>query len=305
MELRFNYRDVGAKDLRALTKGELVYSVLQLAGNVVFLETKVLDLQTQLDGKKKAAVNLAANQPSSKMPEFAKDTGKKGKKKRGRKKKRSKRKGSGNRPKPEPTETNYNPLEFCPTCSEPLMDQPVIETTSRIVEDIPEPPKQTMVSEEVTEKKWCPGCKDVVNSTTEAALPKSDIGLNTLILVAYLWVISAMSLPGIQRYLQQFFSMSISTSGLSKMMIRLSEILAPIRDEILKDVKGGRVIFADETGWTVKGRLHWLWAFANERAAFYWVDRGRGSPVVEAILGNIFFGVLVTLESCANFSQIF
>ena len=83
------------------------------------------------------------------------------------------------------------------------------------------------------------------------------------------------------------------------MMIRLSDILSPIRDEILEDVKGGWVIFADETGWSIKGTLHWLWAFANARSAFYWVDRGRGSPVVEAILGNIFSGVLVTDAWCA------
>jgi hypothetical protein len=298
MELRFDYKNVKVNELRSLSKGDLIHSVMKLANKIVSLESMVIELQNQIDGKKVSDVNLAANQPSSKMPEFAKNTGKKSVKK-SRKKKRGKRKGSGNRPKPEPSQTNHHPLDFCPDCATPLFNQPVIETTARIVEDIPKPPKATVVSEEVCEKKWCPGCKGVVASSTEAALPKSNIGLNTLILVAYLWTISAISLPGIQRYLQQFFSMSISTSGLSKMMIRLSEILSPIRDEILEDVKSGWVIFADETGWSVKGRLHWLWAFANPRSAFYWVDRGRGSPVVEAILGNIFSGVLVTDAWCA------
>jgi Transposase IS66 family len=78
------------------------------------------------------------------------------------------------------------------------------------------------------------------------------------------------------------------------MMIRLSKIMTPVYEEILMDVKGGTIIFADETGWRVKGVLWWLWIFANKRAAYYWPDRQRGSPVVEKILGTVFSGILVT-----------
>jgi transposase len=115
-----------------------------------------------------------------------------------------------------------------------------------------------------------------------------------LVLIAYLWVVSAISLPGIARYLGSFFHLFISTSGLSKMMIRLAGIMEPVYDEILSDVKNGMIIFADETGWRVKGVLWWLWIFANKRAAYYWPDRHRGSAVVEKILGTLFTGVLVT-----------
>jgi transposase len=78
------------------------------------------------------------------------------------------------------------------------------------------------------------------------------------------------------------------------MMIRLGNILAPIHEEILHDVKGGPIIFADETGWRVKGVLWWLWIFANKRSAYYWPDRKRGSAVVAKILGDLFSGVLVS-----------
>jgi len=70
--------------------------------------------------------------------------------------------------------------------------------------------------------------------------------------------------------------------------------MLPVYEEILQDVKGGTIIFADETGWRVKGVLWWLWIFANKRAAYYWPDRLRGSVVVEKILGSVFSGVLVT-----------
>jgi hypothetical protein len=92
--------------------------------------------------------------------------------------------------------------------------------------------------------------------------------------------VSAISLPGIAAFLNSFFRLRLSTAGISRMMIRLANMMTPVYDEILNDVKGGTLIFADETGWRVKGVLWWLWIFANKRSAYYWPDKQRGSPVV-------------------------
>ncbi len=77
------------------------------------------------------------------------------------------------------------------------------------------------------------------------------------------------------------------------MMIRLSNILQPVYEEILNDVKQDAIIWADETGWKMNGDLWWLWIFANKRSAFYWPDKSRGGAVVERILGPVFFGLLI------------
>jgi transposase len=76
-------------------------------------------------------------------------------------------------------------------------------------------------------------------------------------------------------------------------MIRLSGLLQPVYEEILNDVKQGAKIWADETGWRVKGKLWWLWIFANEHSAYYWPDKTRGGAVVEQLLGEVFFGILI------------
>lgn len=92
----------------------------------------------------------------------------------------------------------------------------------------------------------------MVSSVSEAALPRSDIGLRSLCFIAYLWVVSAISLPGIAALLNNFCRLRLSTAGLSRMMIRLGKLMIPVYEEILEDVKGGSMIFADETGWRVK-----------------------------------------------------
>lgn len=290
--------------LRRASKEELIALVISLRGELNRVQTeseiKIATLQKVLSEKEvelsklhREDLNKTVNQPSSKQPEFNKNTGA-DKKKKKRKKHHKGRAGAGNRSKPEPDIVRTNALMCCPNCQSNLSLQPVVETNHRIVEDIPEIPEKTVISKEVQERKWCPTCAQVVSSSSEAALPRSDMGLRALALIAYLWVVSAMSLPGIAAFLNSFFRLRVSTSGLSKMMIRLANIMAPVYEEILMDVRGGVIIFADETGWRVKGVLWWLWIFANKRAAYYWPDRQRGSPVVEKILGTVFSGVLVT-----------
>jgi len=211
------------------------------------------------------------------------------------KKKRNKRKGCGNVGKTDltPDETHIIPLEVCPDCGNDLNDKPGRENSSRIVEDIPPPAQKTTFSKEVTESKWCNQCGKMVSSNSEKALPGSDIGLNAMIEMAWLWVMCALSFPKIRALFISFKTLKLSTTGISKIMIRLSDILQPVYEEILSDVKQGTKIWADETGWRVKGKLWWLWIFANERSAYYWADKTRGGSVVERILGEVFFGILI------------
>jgi transposase len=189
--------------------------------------------------------------------------------------------------------TNDIPLDACPCCGRDLQDRQGRKRPGRLVEDIAPPEEKTTVSEERTQSKWCPQCKKMVCSRTQRALPGSDIGLNATIEMAYLWVMSALSLPRIQDLVRSFRALKLSTAGISKMMIRLSAILQPVYDEILEDLRAGARIWADETGWRVRGKLWWLWIFANERSAYYWADKTRGSPVVEQIMGVVFYGILI------------
>jgi transposase len=207
----------------------------------------------------------------------------------------NKRAGCGNRGKAHltPDETHFIPLASCPGCGNDLRARKGKAHSGRMVEDLAPPAGKTTVFEQVTESKWCDRCKKMVCSTSEKALPGSDIGLNALIEMAYLWVMCALSLPKIRALFIDFKALRVSMAGLSRITIRLSAILQPVYEEILNDVKQGTKIWADETGWRVKGKLWWLWIFANERSAYYWPDRTRGGPVVERLLGEVFFGILI------------
>ena len=273
-------------------------TVRQLATDVVRLSDKVTDLQAELAKLKEQQANKAVNQPSGKKAEWEKGKDPKGPKptKRRKSKLGGKRKGAGNRSKKDlvPDEHTHNDLEHCPGCDSDLSDQPVLDTNKRVIEDIPPPPEKSVVTAETSDRKWCPTCKEIVSAKSELALDGSDIGLQATVLMVYLWVVPALSLPNIKAYLASFMHLDLSTSGIVKLIIRVADILTPVADEIIADVRGGTKIWADETGWRVRGVTWWLWAFANKTAAYYYAAPCRGSPVIMQILGDAFWGVLIT-----------
>ena len=269
----------------------------QLAADAIALSAKVQALQGELAKLQQQRLNETVNQPSSKKSEWDKGNATNPDRPRPKCKLGGRRPGSGNRRKthPEPDRSVHNPLEQCPNCQADLSDVPPAEDfNQRIIEDIEPPGEKTVVTVETSERKWCPSCQQIVSAKSELALPRSDIGLHATVRVVYLWVVAALSLPNIQRYLSTFMRLGISTSGISNLLIRVADILVPVAEQILRDVRQGFQVWADETGWRVRGINWWLWAFANETSAYYYAAPNRGSPVVVHILGTVFAGVLIT-----------
>jgi hypothetical protein len=143
------------------------------------------------------------------------------------------------------------------------------------------------------QKKYCADCQAVTTAKSDSALPGADIGLNATVLICYLWVALCLPYPKIKEYLKTFYKLSVSTSGLSRHVIRVAGIMRDVHVEILNGIKHGPILHADETGWRVRGKNWWLWVFGTPDTAYFTVDKTRGSAVVRRVLGEIFFGVLV------------
>jgi transposase len=261
------------------------------------LRQEIAQLKEKLGKDAVEKVNHEANRPSSKQAEWEeKGVGNDGKaKKKGKGRGRKPRKGAGNRRKTrEPTRTETAEVEECSLCGRDLSDEKPLGTTNdRIIEDIPEVPDETEMVLVQQEKKYCPDCQEVTTAKSDLALPGADIGLNATVLICYLWVAVCMPFPKMKEYLRVFFRLPMSTAGLSRHVIRVAAILQEVYAEILRDVNIGVTLFADETGWRVRGKGWWLWVFGTEDAAYFTVDKSRGSQVVRRVLGEIFLGVLV------------
>ncbi len=253
-------------------------------------------LKEEIEKEKIKKVNRTSNKPSSKKADWelgGVGNDGKGKKKKGRVQK--KRKGSGSKPKNKTiTRKEKSILEKCYKCGKDLSNTVVLNNSNiRIIEDIPQAPVALQVIQVEQEKKYCDNCKEVITASTGLAVKGMNVGMNTTIQVIYFWIYTCLSFSRISTLLSDFYSLKISTSGLSKHVQKIGLLLKPVYEEILKGVKESEIIHADETGWKVNGKKWWLWVVGNKNAAYYTIDKSRGKDVVRKMLGEVFLGVLV------------
>ena len=230
------------------------------------------------------------NTPSSAIPPYEKPTPKKNK---SPKRKRGGQKGhpGSHRKTPEPDRQREHQCEQCPHCSGKL--KRTGDTRSRITEDIPEDLKP-VVTEEILHSDWCPSCKKRVEPKIPDVLPRCTLGNRTLVLTALLHFLQGLTLSQVVDTFNFHLRMRLTPGGLMQMWHRLSDILFTWYEEIHEQILDSGRLHADETGWRVSGKTHWLWCFGNDTSVFYMIDRSRGSPAIKKFFTRAFEGVLIT-----------
>jgi transposase len=179
----------------------------------------------------------------------------------------------------------------CPHCQGKL--QRCARKRTRYTEDIPagiEP----VVTEHTIHRDWCPQCRKSVEPVVPDALPGSTIGNRTLVLSSWLHYGLGNTLSQIVEVFNHHLQFKVTPGGLMRQWYRLQEILHPWYEQIQHEALHSAVLHADETGWRVKGKGHWLWCFTTPRLTYYLIDRRRGRPVVARFFCQEFAGVLVT-----------
>lgn len=182
-------------------------------------------------------------------------------------------------------------LSACPRCHGPV--RPCRRSRTRVIEDIPAD-ITPVVTEHTIHRSWCPQCKTIVEPAVPDALPGSSIGLRVVVLSAWLHYLLGTTLAQIIDVFNFHLQFKLSSGGLIQMWRRLREIVLAWYLEIQAQALQSAVLHADETGWRVNGKTHWLWCFASKDVTYYMIDRRRGRAALKRFFKNEFAGVLVT-----------
>lgn len=226
--------------------------------------------------------------PSAMIPTFLKP------KANGRRNRPGREKGhpGTRRPTPELIDRQVDHrLETCPDCHGALTRTNQVRT--RITEDIPEA-ITPVVTEHTIHRDWCPRCQKAVEPVVTEALPGATLGNRTLVLSAWLHYGLGNTLSQIVAVFNHHLTLKLSPGGLVQMWYRLQAILFAWYLEIQAEALGSAVLHADETGWRVNGKTHWLWCFTTTGLTYFLIDRSRGSPALAEFFKDEFDGTLVT-----------
>jgi transposase len=182
-------------------------------------------------------------------------------------------------------------LEVCPCCSGPL--RRCKRTRTRVIEDIP-----NEIAPEVTghtvHRDYCPNCKKHVEPVVPDAMPNATLGHHVIALSSWFHYGLGVTIGQVRDILSSHLHTEITAGGLLDGWHRLAGALLPWYRQIADEARAGAVLHADETGWRVDGRTHWLWCFANHRSCYYLIDQSRGSPALQKFFVETYRGTLVS-----------
>jgi len=182
-------------------------------------------------------------------------------------------------------------LTACPTCHGPVAA--CRSSRTRLIEDIPED-IQPVVTEHTIRRYWCSKCSKHVEPVVPDALPGSQIGLRVVVLSAWLHYLLGTTLSQIIDVFNFHLHFKLTPGGLVQMWQRLREMVFAWYLQIQEQALDSAVLHADETGWRVNGKTHWLWCFTTQNLTFYLIDRCRGSPTLKKFFKREFAGTLVS-----------
>jgi len=180
--------------------------------------------------------------------------------------------------------------DCCPKCGGRL--QRCADTRTRYTEDIPHIHPE--VTEHVIHRDWCPRCQMKVEPVVPDALPGATLGNHVLVLSAWLHYALGNTLSQIVEVFNFHLQMKITPGGLTQMWYRLQAILYPWYEQIQQQALHSAVLHADESGWRVDGKTHWLWCFTMRNLTYYMINRCRGSPALMKFFVEEFAGTLVS-----------
>jgi transposase len=88
------------------------------------------------------------------------------------------------------------------------------------------------------------------------------------------------------------FGLQVSASAIVRALHRVAAKGQPTYDALCETVRTSAAVVPDETGWKVRGALHWLWVFATALTTVYRICPGRGFDEAASVLGPDFAGGL-------------
>ena len=265
-----------ARDIVALGPEAAVFVILELSKQLAEQRAKTATESHQTPAT-----------PSGMKPPYQKPPAKSRRKRRGAK--RGHRGSRRKTPERIDWQTEHR-ADRCPDCGGRL--KRCQETRTRYTEDIPE--VQPEVTEHTIHRDWCPKCRKRVEPIVPDALPGSTLGNRVLALSAWLHYGLGNTLSQIVEVFNFHLQLKITPGGLVQMWYRLQVLLYAWYEQIQHQALRSAVLFADESGWRVDGKTHWLWCFTTQDATFYMIDRSRGSPALMKFFIEEFSGTLVT-----------
>jgi transposase len=181
--------------------------------------------------------------------------------------------------------------ERCRRCQHPLLGEDPAPQRHQVTEV---PPVQPVVIEYQLHQLSCPVCGEVTRAELPVGVPRGGFGPRVQAIAALCTGAYHLSKRTTQRVLDDLFGVSICGGTLANLEQTTVAALAQPVAEARASVQAQPVAYLDETGWREGRARAWLWAAVTTWVTVFVVRLSRSGQVAQELLGEQFWGYLVT-----------
>src|SRR3989344_6493371 len=122
---------------------------------------------------------------------------------------------------------------------------------------------------------------------------KAKIGINLIVLVIFLKLIVRGVLRKTASFLEASFALKLAPASVQAIIERAAQAGEKEYELLKQKIRGAKLLYIDETSFSVMGKNWWVWAFRSDTDLFLVIRSSRGNKVLEEILGKDYAGIVV------------
>jgi transposase len=283
-----NSKPLFAPDIWERTPPEAQAYIRTLEARVAALEVTVQQLREQLDQTSRTS----SRPPSSDPPQALA--------------KRPRRESTGRRPGGQPGHEGHArglvPIEQvdvvvpvkperCRRCQQSLQGEDLQPQRQQVTEI---PPVTPVVTEYQLHQRVCSACGEVTRAEVPPGVPTGGFGPRVQAIAALCTGAYHLSKRTTQSVLEDLFGVALSLGTLANLEQATVQAVAEPMAEARRYVQQQPAAYLDETGWREGPQRAWLWTAVTAGVTVFVVRLSRGSKVAQELLGERFWGWLVT-----------
>ena len=156
------------------------------------------------------------------------------------------------------------------------------------------PPVKPVVTEYQLHRLVCPACGEETRAEMPAGVPTGGFGTRVQAITALCTGAYHLSKRTTQRALEDLFGVQMGLGTIATLEQATVQAVAEAVAEARAYVQQQPAAYLDETGWREGQQRAWLWTAVTEWVTVFVVRASRGGKVAQELLGERFWGWLVT-----------
>ena len=156
------------------------------------------------------------------------------------------------------------------------------------------PPVTPVVTEYQLHRLVCPACGEETRAEVPAGVPTGGFGPRVQAITALCTGAYHLSKRTTQSVLEELFGLSLCVGTIANLEQATVQAVAEPVAEARRYVPQQAAAYLDETGWREGRQRAWLWTAVTAYVTVFVVRLSRGAKVAHELLGEHFWGYLVT-----------